>query len=295
MRVLVTGSTGLVGVAFCAHLRERGDEVLRLVRRAPAAADEVKWDPTEGTCEAAAFNVDAIVHLAGENISSRRWSKGQMLKIRESRVAGTRLISEGAVRITRRPKVLVSASAIGFYGDRGDELLTEAAPPGEGYLAEVCVDWEFATDQAAKAGLRVVTPRIGMVLAKGGGALAKMLLPFKLGLGGRIGSGHQWMSWIQLDDLVRVLARMIDDEDLSGPVNTVAPNPVTNADFTRALGRALHRPTIFPLPAFMARLVMGKMADDLLLASARVAPKKLSEAGFEFQSATIDRGIAASL
>jgi uncharacterized protein (TIGR01777 family) len=284
-----------VGVAFCAHLRERGDEVLRLVRRAPAAADEVKWDPTEGTCEAAAFNVDAIVHLAGENISSRRWSKGQMLKIRESRVAGTRLISEGAVRITRRPKVLVSASAIGFYGDRGDELLTEAAPPGEGYLAEVCVDWEFATDQAAKAGLRVVTPRIGMVLAKGGGALAKMLLPFKLGLGGRIGSGHQWMSWIQLDDLVRVLARMIDDEDLSGPVNTVAPNPVTNADFTRALGRALHRPTIFPLPAFMARLVMGKMADDLLLASARVAPKKLSEAGFEFQSATIDRGIAASL
>lgn len=295
MRVLVTGSTGLVGVAFCAHLRERGDEVLRLVRRAPAAADEVKWDPTEGTCEAAAFNVDAIVHLAGENISSRRWSKGQMLKIRESRVAGTRLISEGAVRITRRPKVLVSASAIGFYGDRGDELLTEAAPPGEGYLAEVCVDWEFATDQAAKAGLRVVTPRIGMVLAKGGGALAKMLLPFKLGLGGRIGSGHQWMSWIQIDDLVRVLARMIDDEDLSGPVNTVAPNPVTNADFTRALGRALHRPTIFPLPAFMARLVMGKMADDLLLASARVAPKKLSEAGFEFQSATIDRGIAASL
>jgi hypothetical protein len=284
-----------VGVAFCAHLRERGDEVLRLVRRAPAAADEVKWDPTEGTCEAAAFDVDAIVHLAGENISSRRWSKGQMLKIRESRVAGTRLISEGAVRITRRPKVLVSASAIGFYGDRGDELLTEAAPPGEGYLAEVCVDWEFATDQAAKAGLRVVTPRIGMVLAKGGGALAKMLLPFKLGLGGRIGSGHQWMSWIQLDDLVRVLARMIDDEDLSGPVNTVAPNPVTNADFTRALGRALHRPTIFPLPAFMARLVMGKMADDLLLASARVAPKKLSEAGFEFQSATIDRGIAASL
>lgn len=179
-----------MGVAFCAHLRERGDEVLRLVRRAPAAADEVKWDPTEGTCEAAAFNVDAIVHLAGENISSRRWSKGQMLKIRESRVAGTRLISEGAVRITRRPKVLVSASAIGFYGDRGDELLTEAAPPGEGYLAEVCVDWEFATDQAAKAGLRVVTPRIGMVLAKGGGALAKMLLPFKLGLGGRIGSGH---------------------------------------------------------------------------------------------------------
>jgi len=295
LKILVTGSTGLVGKAFCAHVIGRGDEVLRLVRREPTADDEVSWNPVEGTCEAAAFDVDAIVHLAGENIGARRWSEGQMLKIRESRVAGTRLISEGVVRITRRPQVLVSASAIGFYGDRGDEVLSEDAPRGEGFLANVCADWELATDQAVRAGMRVVNPRIGMVLAKGGGALEKMLLPFKLGLGGRIGSGRQWMSWIHLDDLVRALCRAIDDESLSGPVNTVAPNPVTNADFTRALGRALRRPTVFPLPAFAARLMMGKMADELLLASTRVVPTKLTEGGFEFQHAEVDAGLAASV
>jgi hypothetical protein len=295
MKTLVTGSTGLVGRSLCAHLRQRGDEVLRLVRRAPAAEDEVQWDPTEGTCDAAAFDVDAIVHLAGEGIASRRWSKGQMLKIRESRVAGTRLISEGAVRITRRPQVLVSASAVGFYGDRGDEVLNEDSERGAGFLADVCDDWELATDQAVRAGLRVVNPRIGMVLAEGGGALTKMLLPFKLGLGGRIGSGRQWMSWIQLEDLVRVLCAAIDDESLSGPVNAVTPHPVTNSEFTRALGRALRRPTLFPLPAFAARLVMGKMADELLLASARVTPAKLTQAGFEFHSPEIKAGLAASL
>jgi len=295
MKTLVTGSTGLVGRSLCAHLRQRGDEVLRLVRRAPAAEDEVKWDPTEGTCDAAAFDVDAIVHLAGEGIASRRWSKGQMLKIRESRVAGTRLISEGAVRITRRPKVLVSASAVGFYGDRGDEVLDEDSARGAGFLADVCDDWELATDQAVRAGLRVVNPRIGMVLAEGGGALSKMLLPFKLGLGGRIGSGRQWMSWIQLEDLVRVLCAAIDDESLRGAVNAVTPHPVTNSEFTRALGSALRRPTLFPLPAFFARLVMGKMADDLLLSSARVMPAKLTEAGFEFHRPEIQDGLAASL
>ena len=295
LKILVTGSTGLVGRALCAHLAGRGDEVLRLVRRESAAGDEVPWNPMEGTCDAAAFDVDAIVHLAGENIGARRWSKGQMLKIRESRVAGTRLISEGAVRITRRPKVLVSASAIGFYGDRGDEVLSEDAVRGEGFLADVCADWELATDQAVRSGLRVVNTRTGMVLAKGGGALEKMLPPFRLGLGGRIGSGRQWMSWIHLDDLVGVLCRAIDDESLSGPVNAVAPNPVTNADFTRALGRALRRPTVSPLPAFAARIVMGKMADELLLASTRVVPTKLTEGGFEFQHAEIDAGLAAAL
>jgi len=295
MKTLVTGSTGLVGRALCAHLVERGDEVLRLVRRPPAADDEVQWNPTEGTCNAEAFDVDAVVHLAGENIGGRRWSKGQMLKIRESRVAGTRLISEGVVRITRRPKVLVSASAIGFYGDRGDELLSEDAARGEGFLADVCADWELATDQAVRSGLRVVNPRIGMVLAEGGGALEKMLPPFRFGLGGRIGSGRQWMSWIQLEDLVLVLCRAIDDESMSGPVNAVTPNPVTNSEFTRALGRALRRPTVFPLPAFVARLVMGKMADELLLASTRVTPAKLIEGGFEFRHAEIDAGLVASL
>jgi len=295
MKTLVTGSTGLVGRALCAHLEERGDEVLRLVRRAPASDGEVQWDPTEGTCDAAAFDVDAIIHLAGEGIASRRWSKGQMLKIRESRVAGTRLISEGAVRITRRPQVLVSASAIGFYGDRGDEVLNEDAPRGAGFLADVCADWELATDQAVRAGLRVVNPRIGMVLAKGGGALEKMLLPFRLGLGGRIGSGQQWMSWIHVDDLVRVLCKAVDDESMSGAVNAVSPEPVTNSDFTRALGRALRRPTLFPLPAFAARLVMGKMADDLLLASARVAPAERLKREFVFQHPEISGGLKASL
>ena len=217
-----------------------------------------------------------------------------MLKIRESRVAGTRLIAEGAVR-GKRPKVLVSASAIGFYGDRGDEALSEEAARGAGFLADVCADWELATDQAVRAGLRVVNPRIGMVLAGGGGALAKMLLPFKLGLGGRIGSGRQWMSWIQLEDLVRVLCAAIDDESLSGAVNAVTPHPVTNSEFTRALGSALRRPTCFPLPAFFARLMMGEMADDLLLSSARVMPDKLTQAGFEFRCPLITAGLAASL
>ncbi len=295
MKTLVTGSTGLVGQALCAHLKQRGDEVLRLVRRAPGADDEVQWDPMEGSCDAAAFDVDAIVHLAGEGIASRRWSDEQKLRIRESRVVGTRLISEGAVRGAQRPRVLVSASAIGFYGDRGDEVLDEDSARGAGFLADVCDDWELATDQAVRAGLRVVNPRIGMVLAEGGGALSKMLLPFKLGLGGRIGSGRQWMSWIQLEDLVRVLCRAIDDESLSGAVNAVSPNPVTNSEFTRALGRALRRPTLFPLPALAARLVMGKMADELLLASARVTPAKLTQGDFQFQHPELTTGLEASL
>jgi uncharacterized protein (TIGR01777 family) len=295
MKTLVTGSTGLVGQALCAHLKQRGDEVLRLVRRAPGADDEVQWDPMEGSCDAAAFDVDAIVHLAGEGIASRRWSDEQKLRIRESRVVGTRLISEGAVRGAQRPRVLVSASAIGFYGDRGEEVLSEDAARGAGFLADVCADWEAATEGAQEAGLRVVNPRIGMVLAGGGGALAKMLLPFKLGLGGRIGSGRQWMSWIQLEDLVRVLCAAIDDESLSGAVNAVTPHPVTNSEFTRALGSALRRPTCFPLPAFFARLMMGEMADDLLLSSARVMPDKLTQAGFEFRCPLITAGLAASL
>jgi len=228
------------------------------------------------------------VHLAGEPIAEGRWTQEKKRRILESRVKGTRLIAETLAKLNEKPRVLVSASAIGFYGDRGDEVLLEESASGEDFLSEVCREWEKATLAASQAGIRVVHLRIGIVLSAEGGALAKMLTPFKLGVGGRVGGGRQYMSWITLDDLVGVIRRALADESLRGPVNAVAPQAVTNEEFTKALGRVLGRPTFLPVPAFAARLAFGEMADALLLSSARVEPARLKEAGYEFSQTEVE-------
>jgi uncharacterized protein (TIGR01777 family) len=226
--------------------------------------------------------IDAVVHLAGENIAAR-WTATQKAKIRDSRVRGTQLLCETLARLSSPPQVLVSASAIGYYGDRGEEILTEESPPGRGFLPEVCRAWEAATEAAKQRGMRVVILRLGMVLSAAGGALAKMLPPFRLGLGGMVGSGRQYMSWIALDDVVGTIQHAIVTDALQGPTNAVAPQAVTNQEFTRTLGKALGRPTLLPLPAFAARLMFGEMADELLLASTRVQPTKLLGSGYRFR------------
>ena len=284
MRALISGASGLIGSALERRLRASSWSTVRLVR-APAAGDaaSIVWDPAVGfnrPTDAEGF--DLIVHLAGENIAGGRWTAARKQRILESRVQGTRRLCETLARLEHRPRALLCASAIGIYGDRGDELLDEQSAPGRGFLAEVCQQWEAATAPARDAGVRVVNLRFGVVLSKDGGALAKMLLPFRLGLGGRIGNGRQYMSWIALDDVVRAIEWTAAHDALSGPVNIVAPNPVINREFTRELGRALGRPTIFPLPAFAARAALGEMARELLLASQRVAPARLAAAGFSF-------------
>jgi uncharacterized protein (TIGR01777 family) len=232
--------------------------------------------------------VDALIHLAGENIAATRWNAATKKRIRDSRVEGTRVLCEGLAKLTRAPRVLLSASAVGYYGDRGDEILSEDSPSGSGFLAAVARDWEAATEPAAAAGIRVVRMRFGVILSPRGGALAQMLTPFRLGGGGRIGSGRQWWSWISIDDAASAIQHAIMTESLSGPVNGVAPNPVTNAEFTHTLGQVLGRPTLIPMPAFAARLALGEMADELLLASARVLPTKLLESHYRFQHPTLD-------
>lgn len=294
-RVLVTGAGGLVGGALCRSLEQDGIEVHRLVRHEPAGPAEHRWDPAAGTFDATDIRVDAVVHLAGESIAEGRWTAAKKARIRDSRVDGTRLLCEGLAGMDTPPGALVCASAIGFYGDRGDDVLGETSAQGGGFLAEVCGAWEAAADPARAAGLRVVHLRLGVVLDGSGGALAKMLTPFRLGVGGRIGSGRQFMSWITLDDLVQVIRHALDSDALAGPVNAVAPGALTNAEFTKALGRALRRPTIFPLPGPVARLVMGEMAQELLLASTRVSPTALEAADFPFRHPDINTALAAVL
>lgn len=288
MKVIVTGSTGLVGSALVRELLAEGHSVTRLVRRASdgARADgttSVLWNPEAGTIDSAALEGhDAAVHLAGDPIAEGRWTDEKKRRIRESRSKGTRLIAETLARLERKPEVLVSASAVGFYGDRGDETLREESASGADFLSEVCREWELSTLPASEAGIRVVHLRIGVVLSHEGGALRKMLTPFKLGVGGRLGSGEQYMSWIDLEDVVRVIKFAVENRGLRGPVNAVAPNPVTNAEFTKTLGRVLGRPTIFSVPAFAARLAFGEMADATVLVSQRAEPARLKEAGYEF-------------
>ncbi len=283
MKVAITGSTGLVGSALVPFLTTGEHEVLRVKRSTGAGAGEIDWDPAKGEMNPARLEgLDAVVHLAGENIAARRWNAAQKALIRDSRVKGTKLLCETLARLRQPPRVLVSASAIGFYGDRGEEELTEASSAGTGFLAEVGRAWEAATEPAIKAGMRVVHLRLGVILSPRGGALAKMLTPFRLGVGGRIGSGRQWMSWIALDDAVGSIYHAMCTERLGGPVNAVSPNPVTNLEFTKTLGKILWRPTIFPMPGFMARLAFGEMANELLLASTRVVPRTLLDSKYGF-------------
>jgi len=285
MRVAVSGSTGLVGSEVVASLSAAGHEVVRLVRRPPAPGERaVRWDPEKGETDAGALEgQDAVVHLAGENIASGRWNAARKAAIRDSRVNGTRLLCDALAGLVRPPKTLVCASAVGFYGDRGAEVLTEESPPGAGFLPEVCREWEAASGAAALKGIRVVLLRIGVVLSPKGGALSRMLPPFRAGLGGVIGDGRQYVSWVALDDLVGIVLHALQSGELRGPVNAVAPVPVTNRELTEALGKALSRPTLLPVPAFALRLALGEMADALLLSSARVVPKRLEETGYRFR------------
>jgi uncharacterized protein (TIGR01777 family) len=295
MRVAVSGSTGLIGGALVERLRREGHTVARLVRSAKdASPGDVVWDPAAGTIDAAALEgMDAVVHLAAENVGTR-WTEERKRRIRDSRVNGTRLIAETVSRLARPPRVLVQASATGFYGDRGDEVLTETSSGGSGFLAEVCRDWEGASGHADSAGIRVVKLRLGVVLTASGGALEKLLLPFRMGVGGKMGSGRQWMPWISLDDAVEVILRAIRDERLRGPVNAIAGS-ARNADFTYALGRILHRPTLIPIPAFGMRTLMGEMADEALLSSQRAEPARLREIGHVFHHPTLDTALTAAL
>ena len=283
MRVLLSGSHGLVGKALITRLEADRHEIFRLVRHAPSSDSEIEWSPDRYSIAIARLEgFDAVIHLAGESIAEGRWSEAKKRRIRESRVKGTKLLSDALANLSLPPKTLIAASAIGFYGDRGDEILKEMSAPGQGFLPDVCVAWEEATQLAMEKGIRVVNARFGIILSKDGGALTKMLPPFRMGVGGRIGSGKQWMSWIALDDVVEGLNYVLTNESLSGPVNFVAPKPVTNAEFTKTLGKVLSRPTFFPVPAFAVRLAFGEMADALLLASQRVEPTRLKDANYRF-------------
>lgn len=284
MKILVTGSTGLIGSALVSFLAENGHVVKRLVRTEPASGeDEIHWSPESGSIDKAGLEeLDAVVHLAGENLASGKWTAEKKARIRDSRVVGTRLLSESLSQLTQPPKVLVSSSAIGYYGDRGDAVADEGAFSGSGFLAEVCHEWEDAAGSASEAGIRVVNLRIGVVLSPDGGALARMLPPFKMGFGGKLGNGKQYISWIALDDAVGVIHHCLTQDGLHGPVNAVTPNAVTNGEFTKTLGRVLNRPTLFGMPAFMVRTVFGEMADEMLLSSTRVAPTRLEETAYSF-------------
>lgn len=284
MRVLMTGSSGLVGTALRPRLAESKHEVRRLRRGATVSGATTSWNPATGSfTDGALDGIDAVVHLAGESIASGRWTAARKNEIRESRVTGTDHLCRALARLESPPKVLVAASALGYYGDRGDELLDESAVLGDGFLPEVCQVWEDAVGPARDKGIRVVHLRIGIVLTPLGGALKQMLLPFRLGVGGVLGTGSQYMSWIALDDLLDIIMYALTNNSLIGPVNAVAPQAVTNRQFTKVLGSVLNRPTILPVPAFALRLVLGEMAEALLLASTRVDPAVLREAGgFDF-------------
>src|SRR3954453_19068731 len=297
MIIAITGSSGLVGSALVHALEADGHLIRPVVRRAPrAGADEIRWDPDNGTIDATEFaSVDAVVHLAGENIAGHRWTESFKQKILASRIRGTKLLCDTLAGLASKPTVLISASAIGYYGNRGDELLDESATSGGGFLAEVCQQWEAATVPARDADIRVVNLRIGFVLSKDGGGLAKMLTPFRLGLGGVIGSGQQYISWIALDDLVRAIQFTLSGAALVGPVNATASTPVTNREFTKTLGSVLHRPTIFPMPGFAAKLAFGEMADDMLLGSIRVEPRALMNARFTFLYPQLDAALRRAL
>ncbi|GAB4152018.1 MAG: TIGR01777 family oxidoreductase [Planctomycetaceae bacterium] len=290
LRILVTGSSGLVGSNLIPFLTGGGHTVCRLVRSKNQTGDDaLYWNPKSGEVDAGSLEgFDAVVHLAGENIASGRWTQARKARIRDSRVEGTRLLAEALASLKNPPKVLVCASAIGYYGDRGDEELTEQSPPGEGFLSDVCQEWEAAANPAREAGIRVAHMRFGVILSPRDGALKKMLLPFKMGVGGILGNGRQYWSWIGIDDVIGSIHHAIGTESLEGPVNAVSPQPVTNREFTKTLGRVLKRPTIFPMPGFVAKTLLGEMAEALLLSSARVLPNRLMETNYEFRHSNLE-------
>jgi uncharacterized protein len=282
MDVLISGATGLIGSALIPELEAKGHTVRRLTRH-PRQEGDIRWDLDAGTIEGDLSGADAVVHLAGESIAGGRWTEEKKRRILESRQKGTRLLAEKIAELSEPPAVMVSVSATGYYGDRGNELLTEESEPGDLFLSEVCREWEAAAGPAREAGVRVVHPRFGIVLTTEGGALGTTLPIFKLGGGGKIGSGRQYWSWVSFDDVIGAILHLMDTEDLSGPVNVVTPGPPTNAEYTRVLGKVLNRPTLFTVPAPAARLMLGEIADELLLASARVEPERLQETGYSFR------------
>lgn len=297
MDVVISGASGMIGAALSASLQADGHRVLRLVRGGVTGGDAIGWDPAAGRIDAPALEgVDAVVNLAGEGIGEKRWSDEQKREIRESRLRGTAALAGAIASREHKPRVFVSGSAVGYYGDRGDEILTESSAPGTDYLAEVCVAWEAETRPATEAGVRTVLTRTGIVLDKTGGALARMLLPFKLGVGGKQGSGKQWMSWISLADHIGALRHAIDNDAVSGPANLVSPNPVTNADFAHTLGGVMYRPTILPTPLFPLKARFGaELVESLLLAGQRAEPTRLMATGYEFTFASLDAALRAIL
>jgi uncharacterized protein len=296
MKVAITGSSGLIGSSLVGALRGAGHTAVRLVRHDQPGPDEVAWDPDAGTIDAAGLEgLDAVVNLAGAGIGDERWTDERKRLILDSRVKSTTLLCQTLAGLDRPPRVLLSASGVDFYGDTGDAVITEEAPPGQGFLTDVCLQWEGATATAQAADIRTVLLRTGIVQSADGGALKKTLLPFKLGIGGRLGSGKQWWSWISIDDHVRAMLHLIDS-DVTGPANLTAPHPVTNAEYTKALGRELGRPTLLPIPSIGPRLLLGKeLADTLLHSSHRVVPAVLEASGFEFRHPTIEQALAAVL
>ena len=296
MKVVVAGASGLIGRALVAALRERGHEVLPLVRRLPVDDHEIFWNPAARELDASRLEgVDAVVNLAGENIAGGRWTASRREKILRSRVDATQTLVTACARLARKPAVFLSASAVGYYGDAGDAELSESAPAGLGFLPEVSMIWETNAEGAARAGMRTVLLRFGVVLAREGGALAKMLPIFRLGFGGRLGEGKQWMSWVSLTDAVGAILHALGDSRCQGPINVVAPAPVTNAEFTKTLAARLGRPALFPVPKWVLRLVFGEMADATLLVSIRALPGRLQATGFRFRHETLDAALQAEL
>lgn len=285
-RVLVSGASGPIGAALLPSLKAGGFAVTRLVRGTASGKDkdkdQITWDPSRPISPDVVSGFDAVIHLAGESIVGR-WTESKKRRIIESRVQGTGHIAEAAAQAAQPPRVFISASAVGYYGSRGDEILREHSSSGEGFAAEICRRWEAAAQPVATAGIRSVQLRIGVVMSADGGALQKMLLPFRMGMGGRLGDGRQWWSWVAVQDVVGAVQHVLNDNSVRGPVNTVAPNPVTNAEFTRTLASVLRRPALFPMPAFAVRLVFGQMGEELFLASQRVDPAKLTASGYQFR------------